>query len=181
MHANESKSAAIVRLSTKEGWTYRESRTIGLGNSLISKTLRHFNNTQEVISPNPVGRPYKVLPIMRLFVESQALQNPRMSIEDVRNAIRDNFQISVAVGTISKIRADLAFQYKPPKIWQHLSDEQKNRRIKFAITALQSGFNLSNIIFSDEVRVCLGPDNKLLWRRYGQDSDNIFEDSANFP
>ena len=46
---------------------------------------------------------------------------------------------------------------------------------------LFSGFNLENIVFSDESRVCLGPDNGLLWRRYGQYDENIFIEEGQFP
>ena len=181
MNANESKAVGIVRLVTKERWKYRQLNEIGFSNQFISKTLHYFRNTQNILVPHHVGRPSKVTNPMKLFIESQTLQNTRLSIQDLRNAIKENIKTTISAGTISKIRGDLAFRYKPPKIRQELTAEQKNRRIKFAISALRSEFDLSNIIFSDEVRVCLGPDNKLLWRRYGQDSENIFEDSAKFP
>ena len=59
--------------------------------------------------------------------------------------------------------------------------KQIHKRMKFAYSELSSYFDLGNIIFSDEARVSLGPDNRLLWRRYGQNSDNIFSENIHFP
>ena len=116
----------------------------------------------------------------RLDIELQTLLNPRISIEKIRDRIRKNFHQDISAGTISKIRAELKFKYKPPKIRQLLTERQIRNRIKFAYTALTSEFNLENIVFSDEVRVCMGPDNRYLWRRYGQNDDNIFVESSNY-
>ena len=68
-----------------------------------------------------------------------------------------------------------------PKIRQKLNDLQKERRLDFAYSMLNSGLDLSKIVFSDESRFSLRPDNKLIWYRRGKKEDSVFYEQKNFP
>ena len=166
MKANETKEEAIVRLKTQCNFTYQMFRDLGFTNDKVSEVLAYYKKFQQIMPPKEIGRSKKITNEMITLIESETLQNPKASIDDIRSSLRQNFQgISLSVGTVSKIRSELRFHYKPPKIRQELSPIQIKKRLRFAHTVLASGFDLSNIIFSDEARICNGPDNKLLWRR----------------
>lgn len=61
--------------------------------------------------------------------------------------------------TVRKARHMLKFNHKPPKHWQFLTGNQKFQRVQFANSLLCSDFNFDRIIFTNDSRFCLGPDN----------------------
>ena len=74
----------------------------------------------------------------------------------------------------------LNFKFKPPKIRQYLSEQQIRNRMQFAYSILNSGIDLSKIVFSDESRFCLTPDNKFIWRRKEGDDDQCYIEKQKF-
>jgi transposase len=64
---------------------------------------------------------------------------------------------------------------------QTLDEEQKQTRLDFAYTVLSSSVSFDTIIFSDESRICLGPDNRFIWRRYSDNDDSVFSENSKFP
>ena len=181
MRADETREEAIVRLKLQNGFTNQQLVDLGFSKTKITSVLNSYRIHNCIIKPNPIGRPKKVSPEIAIRIESETIQKPRCSIEEIRNIIKSEFSTEISAGTISKIRGDLHFRYKPPKIVQNLTEAHILKRIKFAYTLLQSDCDLANIIFSDEVRVSLGPDNRLLWRRYGQDNPDIFIERSKSP
>ena len=53
-------------------------------------------------------------------------------------------------------RRELRFEYRPPKVRQHLTDEQKQVRTECCEFMLEKRESFSSIVFSDESRFCRG-------------------------
>jgi hypothetical protein len=92
------------------------------------------------------------------IVEIETLPSPKKSFESLSNKIQNEHEIHLGDSTISGARHLLRFFYKSPKIRQNLTATQIQKIINFADTMFSSEEDFFRIIFSDESRICFGPD-----------------------
>ena len=82
---------------------------------------------------------------------------------------------------MNRVEHLLNFKFLPPKVKQNLTQRQMQKRILFARRVLIDGITGDQIVFTDESRFVLGTDNRWVWRRRGEDIDEIYEKRDKFP
>ena len=147
-----------ILLLRHNGSTYRE---IGSIMNVSFTTIKQIlsGHKKEV---SKVGAPKKVTEEICSFIEAQSLLNSLYTNEEIRDQIREKFDVSLSVSSVSTARVKLGFRWRPPMRVQYLSDSQKFMRIQFATDMLTENIDSRKIIFTDESRFCVGPDNN--WR-----------------
>jgi transposase len=182
MYVNETPEHAILRLK-QEGRTYREIKElIHTSDRRIFRALHIYRENQRCPESAKLGRPSKLTPTLLHFILDTTISEPRISNDELSQRIVDIYgdPHRICPSLISKTRRRLGFLYKPPKLRQDLTAEQKENRVKFARTMLNVS-DLLNIIYTDESRFALTSDNQFVWRRRGDHQDVIFSDKKKYP
>ena len=68
----------------------------------------------------------------------------------------------------------------PPKKRSEISNADKEKRKQFALWFHSTPNCAENIIWSDESKMSISPDNCYLWRKRGSNAENIFMDYKKF-
>ena len=82
--------------------------------------------------------------------------------------------LSLSIGTVNKVRNENDFEYIPPKIKAELTPEQIQKRITFGHSLYENEVDFNSLLFSDESKMSLHPDNRNVWRRRGSQNPNIY-------
>ena len=164
----ETKRHAIYRLS---GYTYKQIQiVVGVSPNAISEVVAQVRNTGEFIEQPTakIGRPQKITQEIIQAISNMTEENPRRP----GRIIADLLGISVA--SVNNIRNDIGFQYLPPKKKPHLTLEQIQKRVLFGYSLYKCSIDFNALLFSDESKMSLFPDNRSLWRKRGSQNDNIY-------
>ena len=115
------------------------------------------------------------------FIEVNSLANARLTDEEIASMTRQRFGIPISRVTVCRIRRRLGFVYRPPKVVQALTEDQKKVRVDFCNSILNHQDEVPNIVFSDESRFQKGCDNQ--WRRIrrGQWNESCYSERKKFP
>ena len=180
MFQGESRNAAIVRLHS-QSFTYRQIKSaLKVGSSTISSVISYYQKYHQIPQEPKQGCPTKInTTLLTLFVKNQTYENRRMScqrVSDLWNTEYGKDYFNISKTSIYRIRRQLKFNYKSPKIRQQLTDKQIDNRNIFSHSLLQSNIDLSTIIFSDESRICLGPDSRYIWYQLGEVCDSVYQE-----
>lgn len=127
------------------------------------------------------GRSPKVTPEIRAFVEAETRQDGSVPDEVLAHKVSDLTGVTLSHDTIRRVRHDLGFRYRPRMVVQELSEEQKRQRREFCRWILQQdGLDLSKIVFSDESRICEGPDRSWSYIRRGEWNESVMAAKEKF-
>ena len=168
------------------GYSHRMIRkSFSVGAERIARTISYFVHTNQIPAPHTMGRPRVITPQMITHIEKKLLENARMTLFQMKNSIKQTFNIELSMTTIARTYRNLKFQYRPPKHRQLLTSQQKNNRVSFAYSMINKAYeeeiDLSTLVFSDESRFVLGTDKRWIWCRRGEYSPSQFEDDSKFP
>lgn len=154
------------------------------GTRRIHEALLSFANDHVLPGDKMVGRPAKLTEEAKCIIKTAIESDRRTTHSKLKRVLLEN-HIDLSIGSINMAIHQMRFLYKPPKVKQLLTEVQKQRRLTFAYSMLLSSgrqeIDLKKIIFSDESRFCKGPDNRYLWRKYGESSDDLFQVKEKFP
>lgn len=179
MRASETKEQAIIRLYL-EGKSNNKIRDIlGTRTPKIKEVISQYQQTNQIPPPKRRGRPpipQHVLNQIMLYT----IQNRANSCYEISKLLFTNNFIQISTTSVWRKRIALGFIYKPPKIRQKLNDNHRHKRVIFAHSALESQFDFRNLIFSDESRFCMTPDNMCIWYRKNERDDTVFCEKEKF-
>jgi hypothetical protein len=118
---------------------------------------------------SPLGAPKKISNQIIARVEELTLAHRRMSCGTISNIIAEEFY-PISVGSVSKIRRNLGFEFLFPMRTFFLTDIQKANRLQWCLKErdLTRRRDWNKVIFTDESYFWLGEDNRRLWRRPGE-------------
>ena len=127
------------------------------------------------------GRPPKVTREIKRFVYVNWVADSTITDATMTCMVNDHFKVRLGISTIRGCRQALGFQYRPPKASQDLTPEQKELRVEFCRRIVAHAEEMPNVIFSDESRFQIGPDNQ--WRRIkrGVWNSTCFASRTKFP
>ena len=134
------------------------------------------------------GRPRTaIVDEVSTFVETNLLADARISDFKMAGIVNKEFGTHYDRTAICRMRNKLGFKWRPPFHIQRLSTVQIQQRIEFCRDMLskldqaeRTGTPL-NIVFSDESRFCLGPDNMWVRVRPGQWNDTATIQLTKYP
>ena len=173
MFSNESKEEAIVRM-IKMGFSNNKIHELTHIRTEKIKEVRQYYSTHDEIPSSPtLGRPKKNFEESLTQISSITIQNRTLSCEKMSQQLTPD-GLDLSSTTVWRRRKFLGFSYKPPKIKQYLSTEQKLKRKQFAASILLSPLATMKFAFSDESRFAIGPDNTYRWYRKMEDDDGCF-------
>ena len=122
-----------------------------------------------------LGAKVKATDEIKTEVFNLTCSNRRMSDKHVADIIseNDNFP-KISRSLINNIRHEVGFNYLPP-IHTFLTTEiQRENRVKFCQYHIDNNTSWENVIFTDESIFELNSQNRWIWRRRGEKSDNIY-------
>ncbi len=179
MLPGETKNAAIIRLHLLKYTQRQIVEAVGVSFSKISKVLKHYKQTGLSLSEMRIGRPIKVNNKELLaFVEQKTRENRRTSCQRIASLWNHNNEntFTISATAIYDIRHALQYKFKSPKVRQVLTEYQIEKRNKFAHSLLDSNPDFKKFVFSDESRVCLGPDNRYCWYKRAETDSTVFKE-----
>lgn len=154
------------------------------GTRRIHDSLKNFAETHALPGDKKVGRPTKLSNEAKCIIKT-AIENDRRVTHGKIQKILMEHHIDLSIGSINLAVHQLRYFYKPPKVKQLLTALQKQKRVSFAYSMLMAAdrndIDFKKLVFSDESRFAKGPDNRYLWRRYGDTSDDIYQEKEKFP
>ena len=147
---------------------------------MSSKTISAIKNGTYRAGRRP-GRSSFVSQSMLDFMETNWAADSTISDCSMKELVNETFGTTISTSTVWRCRQRLKFVYRPPKVVQDLTPEQKELRISFCQWVLENESDLKNIVFTDESRFQCGPDNQ--WRRIkrGVYSESCFAKKVKFP
>ena len=131
--------------------------------------------------PKKPGRPTKVTPKIRRFIEVETLANGALRDQELADMIAEQENVRISHDTLCRVRRSLGFKFRPRMVVQELSETQKSQRLDFCRWILgSSNVDFSKIVFSDESRFCQEPDNSWVYIRRGEWNDSVMAPKAKF-
>lgn len=130
---------------------------------MSSKTVTAVRSGLTSEDLRPVGRPRAVNQEMMRYMDDLWSINALISDDQMCTMINARFGTHLSRPTITRRRRELRYEYRPPKVIQNLSPEQRAIRVEFCRFVLERREEYRVIVFSDESRFARGPDNG--WRR----------------
>ena len=157
--------------SAQRAETCRELLEAGHSQRFVARVLhigrdkvRAIANGQECPEAGKTrGRPAKLSQEVRIFVEANLRADATISDDKMASLVHERFGVPIHRTSICRLRRELRYFYRPPKVIQKLTQEQRDARIEFCRWVLENQDKIPNLIFSDESRFAIGPDNT--WRR----------------
>ena len=158
MFSSETREEAICRLY-ESGHTIRQIRKLtGIRFARVKYVTEYFDENHAVPPPKNPGRPSKIKNDILSKIITLTVNDRAISCWQISKSLKNQGIADVSSTTVWRERIKLGFEFKPPKIRQKLNDLQKERRLDFAYSMLNSELDLSKIVFSDESRFSLRPD-----------------------
>jgi transposase len=144
-----------------------------VGRDRIRNVLAAHRQQMRVI--HAMGRPVKATPEIKEFIIEATRDNPRLSDAGIIQLVKNKYNVTIGHSTANRCRQHAKFGYLPPRKCQALTPDQVIARVQFAIDFFADRLPLAlHLLFCDESRFCMGPDNRWVWRRYGDCSEKIF-------
>jgi hypothetical protein len=112
-----------------------------------------------------MGRPTEVTAQIKRAVTELTLQHPNFADLQIVQIISERFAIPIARMIINRLRHLAHFKLLPQERCQKLTEIQTRQGYQFASDFISGKLPTENLIFSDESRFCMGPDNRWVWRR----------------
>ena len=146
----------------------------------VDQTIKYFLQFGKAPVAPKKGRPTNLTNQALSMITMLTVQNRMSSCHAISMKLQQNGIHGCSATTVWRGRRDLQFNFKPPKHRQFLTLQQKEQRKIFANSLLCSDFDYERIIFSDESRFCMGPDNTYRWYKRGESTPNCFDDSLKY-
>jgi transposase len=141
--------------------------------STVSKIMKLDPN--RVPSSNKPGRPTKITPSIRSFIDAETLQNSLLGTKKLSHLIHSRFSVDVSFETVRSARRQLKFLFKRLRKRPLLTEAHIAARLKFCSEQLTEVVDWGrDVIISDESRFCLFSDNKMGWVKKGACTESCF-------
>lgn len=180
LNALNGTNQKIKYLLEKE-WVYSSIQAyLGVGPNKIS-TVSKALKTTGICPPDTVVLPPKKTPQCIALILSIREANRAISDQAIANRVSLQLGYPVSRTLVNEVCRKGGYKYKPMKNKPLLTPEHKRRRMAFAATLLRNQVEGRKIIFSDESRFVLGTDNRWVWTRSNDNSDQVYKETAKFP
>lgn len=179
LKVNQTYEEAIIELYLKKKCPRQIRLCLGVGFGRIRKTIKFYESYGMIPDPRSPGRPSKATERTLQAIEALTIANRKQSSADLAHQLSEN-GIVLSTTSVWRYRHQLHFNFKPPKQRQALSQAQKENRLIFGHSILNSELDLERIVFSDESRFCIAADNSWIWYRRGELSDNVFKETEKY-
>ena len=166
----ESKRHCVYRL-WRLGLTYKQIQLIaGVSPNTVSNVITNYLKAGHYVEEAAAkrGRPTKLNADNVRKIIQMTEENPRISGKSLSELL------SLSIATVNKVRNENDFEYVPPKVMADLTPEQIQKRITFGYSLYESEIDFRSILFLDEFKMSLHPDNRNVWRKKGSQNPNIY-------
>ena len=144
---------------------------------MSSKTIAQIASGKE--SSQGRGHPGVVTQGMLQFMDVNWATDASLSDEGMMEMANNVFGTSISQTTVLRCRSRLKFVYRPPKVIQMLTQEQKELKVMLRDWIHRDEFE--HILFTDESRFQVGPDNMRRRIPRGTVNKQCFLEKRKFP
>lgn len=152
----------------------------GCRSAKIIYCIRNYEITGEIPKAKKRGRPTKLTNSTLESILSSTIENRAKPAYQIAKELSDKGICEISASTVNRGRHKLELNYKPPKIKQFLTEQQKSDRVKFAHSLLANDFPFEKLVFSDESRFCSVSDKKFRWYRKEDCDEQCFATKEKF-
>lgn len=168
-----------IRDMVRKGRSIREIHTaMGVGQEHI-KMAMNTPNGQYVAKQR--GTKPKLTPERMAVIEEMTLARQDLRDEDLASRLSERFRVKVHRTTVHRARRKLAFTFRPRTGIQEVALEQCAVRCDFCNFVLAKIAENSPIVFCDESRFCLSPENSWIYIKRGAWSEASTVKKTKFP
>ena len=112
----------------------------GCRSAKIIYCIRNYEITGEIPKAKKRGRPKKLTNSTPESILSSTIENRAKPAYQIAKELSDKGICEISASTVNRGRHKLELNYKPPKIKQFLTEQQKSDRVKFAHSLLANDF-----------------------------------------
>ena len=127
------------------------------------------------------GRSPKLTPEMMAAIDEMTLAHGDLRDEELAARLAERFHVTVHRTTVHRARHQLGFAFRPRMVVQEVTPEQCAVRCDFCRFVLEKIAPDTPIVFSDESRFCLSPDNSWIYLKRGAWSETSTVKKTKFP
>ena len=127
-----------------------------------------------------IGRPTKKTDKLIQSVREMTEADRRMSSKQIAEVISSDSSTTVSPELIRQIRCENGYSYLPPKTTFILTKNQAANRLDFANFHITNQTDWSNVLFTDESYIYLDNDHRWLWRKRGENDDEVYHKTLKF-
>ncbi|CAC5387515.1 unnamed protein product [Mytilus coruscus] len=100
-----------------------------------------------------------------IFIDQTIRQDREISAQEVAVSLRRRFQPGVSSTTVKRARRRLGWKHSPTQYCQMIRDDNKPKRLTFALRCIATNENFDNAIFTDETTVKIQTSTKYSFRK----------------
>ena len=138
------------------------SRRMKLSRHTVSKWIKRFKETSDVLEKHSTGRSTKISGKLEKIMKNTLLMNPELTEKEMPLQFK-TYGIKLHSTTISRGLKKLGYRYLVPASKPLLTKKQKLARLIFARENKDRNWN--NIIFTDESTIKLGANRERYWKK----------------
>ena len=146
------------------------SRRLKCDIRIVRDVRNRIDNNQPVKNLYNKQKKSKITDAIGKYIESITIANRSISSQAIAELIFQNYQVVVSRALVNNYRHLLGFKYGPQIKTFVLNDAQKQKRLNFAKSNINTNFD--NVLFTDESYFELNG-LRWVWRRKGEVSDSI--------
>ena len=175
MESKRSINAVIVHMLNNNTRYSTIQQLLSISSARISNVKKQYLQNGTIL-PDPI-REYKskVTPEIKSAIADLTFDDPTLSSKKVAQTISKQ-GLNISESTVWKIRKNLNYMFRPPKIRPRLTELQKRKRVAFAISFLEQIPDDTKIIFSDESSFQLFHNNRWVWSRRGEKNEKCYRE-----
>ena len=173
MQLGETKRQAVRRLLEAGVKTSAITTTLNVSYTTISEVRNYIKKNQPLLQPIK-GRPKKIDQNKIKVIDERTSEDPHLSCKKL------SIETDLSPTSVYLARKGLKYKWMSPKKRPNISDENKLKRKEFAIWFLKNPQIEEKIVWSDESKMSLAPDNNYIWRKRGTNNDNIYLNKDKF-
>ncbi|KAJ6239504.1 transposable element-related [Anaeramoeba flamelloides] len=186
MLENQVNTKQILRFKIIESYNQRYSTRqiaeyLNISQRQVVYWIQKWNNEGRLSSKKRGRKKKEKSEQLEQFITQKTIGNRNLSCKELSLLCKEQFQNECcSTTTVYRLRKQLKFDYKPPKIRQCLTELQKIKRESFAYDHQSNETNWKNVVFSDESWFYLNPTRKKIWRRRNENDDSVFDEKEKF-
>ena len=147
MQSGETREEAVCRLHV---WGVSASHIRDLTSiryQRVVEIINYYETNHSVPPPTKRGRRSIITNDILTKITALTIANRFSSCLEIQQQLINEGIKNISATTVWRCRHELDFKFKPPKIRQYLTDEQKNYRKTFAYSLFNNSIDLTKIVF----------------------------------